>query len=413
MGYGTMKQEDKQGGLWARKGLVFGLLGVVLTIGLGFLAVYYSDELKDIANANNYGLIGMFLFAFIASSTFSVTPIAMPYWVVTLTLPTIMAPRYGIWSPVWVALVTATAASLGQFMTFMIGYGGRSLSEKLSHRFSPQIYDRAVGWIRKTGSWAVFLMTLIPNPLHLPMTIAIALLKYPPYKFLLYSFLGIGVRSFIIAFSGYYGMDMLNQLVAKYKTESFISSPLSIAVLVIAGIILAIAVWQLLIWGFEIRDKSRKYQAALGCAKKSGKLLLVIGGPWGVKSFRRLLNKPAHGDGDICLDIDRRALGGHPCAVVASATDIPFSDKTFGAVFTSHVMEHMPTTNAAKQALEEMSRVAESIFIAYPSRQSIVAWIMRDHHIWIWQKRGKTYLKQRHDRAKKEHIVVETTNKDS
>ena len=65
----------------------------------------------------------------------------MPYWVVTLTLPTVLAPQYGIWAPVWVAMVTAVAACLGQFMTFMIGYGGRSFSEKLSRRFSPEAYD--------------------------------------------------------------------------------------------------------------------------------------------------------------------------------------------------------------------------------------------------------------------------------
>ncbi len=407
-----MNQDSKHRELWSKKELFFGMLGIVLTIALGFLAVYFNDDLKNLASANNYGLAGMFIFAFIASSTFSITPIAMPYWIVTLTLPDILAPQYGIWAPVWVALVTAVAASLGQFMTFMIGYGGRTLSARLSQRFSPETYDNAVKWMRKTGPWAVFLMTLIPNPVHLPMTIAIALLRYPPYRFLLYSFLGISLRSFIIAFSGYYGMDILNQWIERYKTEGFTSSPLFIVVLVISGIILAIGIWQLIVWMLEIRDKNRKYRAALDAAKKSGKPLLVIGGPWGVKSFRRLLNKPAHGDGDVCLDIDRRALGSHPCAVVASCTDIPFSDKVFGAVFSSHVLEHMLTTQAAKQALAEMNRVAGSVFIAYPSRQSVAAWIIRDHHIWIWQKGEKTLFKQRKDKVHRGHPIVETASKD-
>ena len=101
----------------------------------------------------------------------------------------------------------------------------------------------------------------------------------------------------------------------------------------------------------------------------------------------------------------------HPCAVVASCTDIPFSDKSFGAVFSSHVLEHMPTTQMAEQALAEMNRVAGSVFIAYPSRQSIAAWIISDHHIWVWQKGGKTLLKQRKDRVHKEHYFVKTTDK--
>lgn len=405
-----MNRDTKQTELWSRKELFIGILGIVLTIALGFLAVYFNNDLKKLANAQNYGLIGMFIFAFIASSTFSITPIAMPYWVVTLTLPNILAPRYGIWSPVWVALVTAVAVSLGQFMTFMIGYGGRTLSEKLSRRFSPETYERAVKWMEKTGSRAVFLMTLIPNPVHLPMTIAIALLRYPPYRFFLYSLLGISLRSFIIAFSGYYGMDILNQWIERYKAEGFISSPLFNVVMAVVGIILAIGIWQLIVWMLEIRDKNHKYRAALDCAKNSGKPLLVIGGPWGVKAFRRLLNKPAHGVGDVCIDIDRRALGSHPYAIVASCTDIPFNDKAFGAVFSSHVLEHMPTTQAAKQALAEMNRVAGSVFIAYLSRQSIAAWIIRDHHIWIWQKGERTLLKQRKDKIHRGHYVVETSN---
>jgi membrane protein DedA with SNARE-associated domain len=406
-----MQQGNKQTKHQAWKDIVYGFTGVILTVGLGFLAIYFNDELKEIANISNYSLAFMFLIAFIASSTFSITPVAMPYWVITIMLPNILAPRYGILAAVWVTLVTATAASLGQFMTFLIGYGGSSaLSKKLGQRFSPEVYDSAAAWIKRMGSKAVFVMSFFPNPLHLPMTIVIALLKYTPYKFLLYSFLGLLLRSAILAFGGYYFADILLSWIDSIQNGGFMSSPLFIALTVIAAIILALALWQLSIWLLEIRDKNRKYKAAVAYSQKEGKPLLVVGGPWGVKPVRRWFNKPAHGDGDVCLDIDRRAIAGHRCAVVASCTNIPFADKTFGAVFSSHVLEHMPTTSMAKQALEEMERVARAVFIAYPSRQSIPARIMRDHHLWIWQKGNKTHLQQRRDKAHKEHIVVEATN---
>jgi membrane protein DedA with SNARE-associated domain len=404
-----MHREKTQLGLWSKKELIFGILGVLITITLGVLAIYYNKQLTNLANMSAYSLAGMFLIAFIASSTLSITPIAMPYWLVTIWLPHILAPQYGIWAAVWVALVTAAAASLGQFMTFLIGYGGSStLSKKLSQRFSPEVYERASNWIKRIGSKAVFVMSFIPNPIHLPMTILIALLKYPPYKFIFYSFSGLLLRSAILAFSGYYFSDILLQWVAKYQTEGFMHSPVFVIVMVIVGIILAIGIWQLIIWMLEMRDKNRKYKAAVECAKKNGKPLLVIGGPWGVKAFRKMFNKPAHGNGDVCLDIDRRALGSHPCGIVASCTDIPFGDNAFGAVFSSHVLEHMPTTQIAEKALGEMKRVAGSMFIAYPSRQSFAAWIIRDHHIWVWQKGGKTILKQRKDRAHGEHQSVKT-----
>jgi hypothetical protein len=193
--------------------------------------------------------------------------------------------------------------------------------------------------------------------------------------------------------------------------EGFMTSPISVIVLAIIGIFLAVFIWQIIIFILEIRDKNRKYQAACDFARKSGKPLLVIGGPWGVKAYRRLLGRPAHGDGDICLDIDRRALEGHPCAVVASCTNIPFGDKSFGAIFSSHVLEHMGTIKMAEQALTEMNRVAGSIFITYPSRQSFAGWIIRDHHIWVWQKEGKTLLKQRKDRVSQENYIVKTADK--
>jgi membrane protein DedA with SNARE-associated domain len=121
----------------------------------------------------------MFLLSFIACSFFSITPVAMPYWIMAIVLPTFLAPRYGIWAAVWVTLITAVAASLGQFMTFLIGYSGSGrLYKMVSERFSPEIYDKAREWINKMGSKAVFVMSVIPNPLHLPMTLIIALLKY-------------------------------------------------------------------------------------------------------------------------------------------------------------------------------------------------------------------------------------------
>ena len=102
-----MDHNRKQSGAWPKE-LLFGILGIVLTIALGVLAIHYNKQLTDFANMSGYSLAGMFLIAFIASSTFSLTPIAMPYWLITIWLPHILAPQYGILAPVWVALVTAS-----------------------------------------------------------------------------------------------------------------------------------------------------------------------------------------------------------------------------------------------------------------------------------------------------------------
>jgi hypothetical protein len=165
--------------------------------------------------------------------------------------------------------------------------------------------------------------------------------------------------------------------------------------IILAAVVVGAGLWQLAVWIIENRAKSRQYKAACACAQEKGKPLLVAGGPWGVTRTRRRLNRPAHGYGDVCLDIDRRALGDHPRGVVANVTHIPFADKSFGAVFASHLLEHLPTVDAASQALDELNRVAEAVYIVYPSRQSVVGWAIPDHHLWVWQKDSTTYLRQR------------------
>jgi hypothetical protein len=175
------------------------------------------------------------------------------------------------------------------------------------------------------------------------------------------------------------------------------------------GICLGVGGWQLVVWLGEIRDKNMKYKAASAYALERNKPLLVAGGPWGNKRIRRWLKMPAHNNGDVCFDIDRHAISSHPKGVIADVTNIPFLDKSFGAVFASHLLEHMPTIDDAKKALAELNRVAEAVFIAYPSKQSIAGWVIPDHHLWVWQKGNTTYLKQRgKSRGKnKEDYVVE------
>ena len=161
------------------------------------------------------------------------------------------------------------------------------------------------------------------------------------------------------------------------------------------GLFLSIVAWQLAVWAGEIAQKNKKYESAVKCCGKLGKPLLVAGGPWGNQGIRQKLNMPAHGAGDVCLDIDRRAFNGHPRGLLADVTSIPFADKTFGAAFASNLLEHLPSVKSANKALRELNRVSEKVFLVNPSRQSVGAWLHRGHHLWVWQKGNVVYLKQR------------------
>ncbi len=164
---------------------------------------------------------------------------------------------------------------------------------------------------------------------------------------------------------------------------------------VVSGLLLGVVVWQMSVWFGETRDKREKYEIALDYSRRRNKPLLIAGGPYGNQRVRNLLKIPAHGNGDVCLDIDQNAIDGHPNAIIASVTHIPFSDKAFGAVFASHLLEHLPDTITAKQAVAELDRTAEAVFIVSPSRQSITGWLHPGHHLWVWQTGKTTYFKQR------------------
>ncbi len=194
---------------WSKKELGLGALAIMATAGLCAAAVYYKDELINSEYMARFGLLGVLVVSFIAGSTFSVTAIPVPYWLLVFTLPGLIVDDYGILSPVWVGLLAGVGATTGQFITYMIGYGGRTFSERLTSKFSSRFYDRGIIFAERHGSLAVFMMSLVPNPIHLPMTIAIAALRYPPHKFVIFSFLGTGLKSLIIAFCGYYGLNSL------------------------------------------------------------------------------------------------------------------------------------------------------------------------------------------------------------
>ncbi len=205
-----MSQEVKQG--WPKKRVYLGALAIAATIALSVAALYYKDDLMGIANMAGYSLLGVLIISFIAGSTVSITAIPVPYWLLVFTLPAALAPEWGMLAPVWVGLISALGATLGHIPTYLIGYGGSSLSQGITTKFKNRFYTRAMEWAQRHGSWAVFATSAVLNPLHLPMTIAIGALRFPPHKWFLFSLLGNAVKSLAIAFCGYFGLTFLLDL---------------------------------------------------------------------------------------------------------------------------------------------------------------------------------------------------------
>jgi len=194
---------------WERKELIWGGFALVVTIALCIAGVYFKDYLLDTTIVTHYGLLGILITAFLAGSTASFIAIPVPYWLLVFTIPPILAAKWGIGAPILVGLISGLGASLGQIITFMIGYGGRDISQKITSKINGGFYTKAMNWVQRHGSWAVFVMSAVQNPFHLPMTLAIAALHFSRWKFFVFSLLGNIVKSSIIAFCGYYGLTSL------------------------------------------------------------------------------------------------------------------------------------------------------------------------------------------------------------
>lgn len=192
-----------------KKGIILGVLTVVVTVALCFVVIYYKDALMSVVHIEKYGLLGVFIFAFIAGSVVNFIATPFPYWLLVFTVPSLLAPSWGALAPLWVGMLSALGASLGQLLTFLVGYSGSRLYHKFTVNIDNRFYNRALGWAQRHGSWAVFAMSALFNPVHLPMTLAIAALRYPPLKFFVFSLLGNLVKSLFIAYCGYFGLASL------------------------------------------------------------------------------------------------------------------------------------------------------------------------------------------------------------
>ena len=103
-----------------------------------------------------------------------------------------------IWNPVIVAIVASIGASLGE----ITGYWAGRVGENIINLDNQAAYQRAVKWMNRYGTWAIFFIALIPVILFDIIGLAAGALKHPLWKFLLACWGGRLPRSFLEAYVG-------------------------------------------------------------------------------------------------------------------------------------------------------------------------------------------------------------------
>lgn len=172
-------------GSWVRRGILIFCLLCLLAIPI--VLVTRGLDLESIAA---YGYVGVFLGTFLSSTT-----VIFPApGVVVVVLAAAM------FNPAWVALVATLGAGLGEFTSYLVGYGGRiAIGQEHSKR-----YNRAEDWMRRHGSVTIFVFALVPFLIFDLVGIAAGTLRFPFWKFLLATLAGRLPGTFVVAYLGWW-----------------------------------------------------------------------------------------------------------------------------------------------------------------------------------------------------------------
>lgn len=122
----------------------------------------------------------------------------------------------------------------------------------------------------------------------------------------------------------------------------------------------------------ELRERKELYQMARYAADLRKKPLLVVGSP-------RARGHPfaLYPHGDVTIDLDPQDDQTQKVDVMEASK--VFSQGQFGASFISHVLEHV--TDPC-QAITELYKVSDEVFVARPRPWGIIAYAHPEHR-WI------------------------------
>ena len=132
------------------------------------------------------------------------------------------------------------------------------------------------------------------------------------------------------------------------------------------------AAWEAAWWAHSRWERGAQWKKARALADAVRKPLLVVGAPMGMYPC-----------GDVSVDVNASTIekscpvGG----VEASVESLPFTDKQFGAVYVSHVLEHVCSP---EEALAELQRVADHVVVSYPRWWRAITWFSPGHTWVMW-----------------------------
>jgi len=176
---------------WLKKNAIT-ILTILLVIGISVGIFFFRDNIADL---KGYGYLGAFLVSLVSNATIILpVPGIIVIFAMGAALP-----------PVLVGLVAGAGSAIGELVGYLLGSSGRRLVE------NRQTYHRLASWLNRWGSVTVFVFALTPLPFDL-LGIVAGILRFPLWKFLLACFAGKALLNIFVAYAGYYGWELVQNI---------------------------------------------------------------------------------------------------------------------------------------------------------------------------------------------------------
>jgi len=192
------------------KYLAIGLMVAIIIISVGG-SILLIQHWEYVNRLQEHGYWGLFVISLFAGSPI---PIPTPSMILTFTLGSIL-------NPLLVGLVAGFGNGVGNALIFWAGRGGHHLFRNLTSpkessgnprsrigRFFQRML-RVPEFVRNRILWAVFLLSIYPNPVLTPLILGMGATRFRFWKFFLVIWAGKTFQSILLSYLGYYGLRSL------------------------------------------------------------------------------------------------------------------------------------------------------------------------------------------------------------
>ncbi|MBN2363704.1 VTT domain-containing protein [candidate division WOR-3 bacterium] len=166
---------------------IFQISLIIIVVALSVLILIFRNRIEYL---KDYGYAGLFLISVLSSASI-ILPVPGLFLVFTFG---------AVLNPVLVGVVSGVGSAAGEITGYLLGYGGRIAVE------DGEKYRKISGWMKKWGGLTIVVLAFIPNPLFDVAGIVSGMLRYPLWKFLLYSLVGRIPKHIIFAYAGFYSL---------------------------------------------------------------------------------------------------------------------------------------------------------------------------------------------------------------